>query len=377
MNDHPSVDSAAPSPFRASHIVGPPALASTERPGVLLRASQLLRRHPILFLALLTPGIPEYLSGSSPLADIVLNPGWFVLGLGFNLGMYVPGVLLIREAQIRWDKGWATVLALGAAYAIVEEGIGLSTMFNPTTSPIGAAGNYGHFLGVNWVWVPEVMVVHMIFSIGIPLLLFSLVYPELRGRPLLSRAGRLFAGTVLAVDITLLAIFVHRLTGYWMGNSVLLGAILAVVAICALAYAVPKDLVRPLPGSPARGPLAFGVVGGSFYLGTLVLVSALERWSVPAFLVALSIPVFCAVYLWWLRRNAGTMAHERQLIAFAFGLILPILVVGAIAQIGVPFVVVADLLAILLFRHLWRKFPESASHAPQPEPPPGAATAFS
>ncbi|MGI0128719.1 MAG: hypothetical protein ACREEC_00955, partial [Thermoplasmata archaeon] len=98
------------------------------------RVRSFLKAHPILFLALLTPGIPEYLSGSSAFAAIVLNPFWFVLGLSFNLAMYVPGVLLIREAQVRWNKGWATVLALGAAYAIVEEGIGLSTMCYPLSS---------------------------------------------------------------------------------------------------------------------------------------------------------------------------------------------------------------------------------------------------
>ncbi|MCI4368281.1 MAG: hypothetical protein L3K09_01780, partial [Thermoplasmata archaeon] len=33
-----------------------------------------LRSHPILCLFLLTPGMVEYLSGSSALANIVLNP---------------------------------------------------------------------------------------------------------------------------------------------------------------------------------------------------------------------------------------------------------------------------------------------------------------
>ncbi len=55
-----------------------------------------LRARPILVLLLMSPGLPEYLSGSSPLNAIALNPAWFVLQLGLNLGLYGPGVLLIR-----------------------------------------------------------------------------------------------------------------------------------------------------------------------------------------------------------------------------------------------------------------------------------------
>jgi hypothetical protein len=359
-------------PLPGNSPVGPPPF----RAGFLTRSRKFLRRHPILFLALLTPGIPEYLSGSSALADILLNPGWFVLGLLFNLGMYVPGVLLVREAQVRWNKGWATVLALGAAYAIVEEGIGLSTMFDPKTSPFGAVGNYGHFLGVNWVWVPEVMLIHMIFSIGVPLVLFSYLFPELRGKSLISGRQVLVVAAILTVDITILLIFVSRLIGYWMGDSVLLGALFSVAGICALAYLLPKNLLQPRPGPPRRGPLAFGMVGAIFYLGTILLVSVLENAHVPAVLVALSIPAYCGVFLWWVLRNAGTIAHERQLVAFCFGLILPLIVIGAAVQILVPFVLVADVLALLLFRHLYRKFPATVNAALRAAPPPGAATTF-
>src|ERR1700730_4900983 len=111
------LDSKTPRPLGPAlpELQRPISTLPLASPPILSRAKAYLRAHPVLFLALLTPGIPEYLSGSSPFANIVLNPVWFALGLLLNLGMYVPGVLLIREAQIRWNKGWATVLALGAA----------------------------------------------------------------------------------------------------------------------------------------------------------------------------------------------------------------------------------------------------------------------
>ncbi|TLY00676.1 MAG: hypothetical protein E6K95_08175, partial [Thaumarchaeota archaeon] len=61
-----------------------------------------LRRHPVLFLLLLSPGIAEYLSGSSPVAALVINPGQFVFQIVANAGLYGPGVLLVREATVRW-----------------------------------------------------------------------------------------------------------------------------------------------------------------------------------------------------------------------------------------------------------------------------------
>src|SRR5215510_707858 len=90
-----------------------------------------LRRHPLLCLLLLSPGIPEYLTGSSSFAVLTLNPVQFFILLGLNVGLYGPGVILIREAMIRWKKGWASVFLLGFAYAILEEGLDLSTFFNP------------------------------------------------------------------------------------------------------------------------------------------------------------------------------------------------------------------------------------------------------
>lgn len=50
-----------------------------------------LRRHPLLMLVLLSPGIPEYLSGSPAWSALVLNPGFFLFQIAANLGLYGPG----------------------------------------------------------------------------------------------------------------------------------------------------------------------------------------------------------------------------------------------------------------------------------------------
>src|SRR2546430_2662031 len=143
----------------------------------LSKLVRFLKSHPILFLLLLTPGIPEYLSASSQVTLLVFNPILFFLFLGANIGLYGSGVILIREAMIRWKKGWASVFLLGVAYGIVEEGLALWTLFNPIAQPVGVLGVYGHWLGVNWVWTVGLLIFHSVYMIGLPIFLFGLVFP--------------------------------------------------------------------------------------------------------------------------------------------------------------------------------------------------------
>src|SRR6266487_3884281 len=85
---------------------------------VVSKLVRFLKSHPLLFLLFLTPGIPEYLSASSQLTLLVISPLLFFGLLLANLGLYGSGVILIREAMIRWRKGWASVFLLGVAYGI-------------------------------------------------------------------------------------------------------------------------------------------------------------------------------------------------------------------------------------------------------------------
>ena len=168
--------------------------------GMLSKLVRFLKSHPLLFLLLLTPGIPEYLSASSQITLLVLNPVLFFLFLGANIGLYGSGVILIREAMIRWKKGWASVFLLGVAYGIVEEGLALWTLFNPLAQPVGNLGFYGHWLGVNWVWTVGLLIFHSVYSIGLPIFLFGLAFPELKSKSLVSGLGVKTTLVTLIID---------------------------------------------------------------------------------------------------------------------------------------------------------------------------------
>ena len=124
---------------------------------------------PAWFLFFFAPLTVEYVSGSSP----YLNPFVHVA----NLLLYGAGTILIREARVRWRKGWLAVFILSLAYMIAEEGLMLNTLFDPTKN------NAGRLIGVNWVWTSGMLVVHSLMSIFAPILFVEAAYHEKADEP--------------------------------------------------------------------------------------------------------------------------------------------------------------------------------------------------
>ncbi len=152
---------------------------------------------PILFLFILSPAIGELLSGSSPPLEF-FNPVTFLI----LASLYGSGAILVRECARRWGKGWRSIVFLGAAYGIIEEGILVRSFFNPNWVDLGVLGTYGRWLGVNWVWAEWLTIYHAVFSITIPILLVELYYPQYKAQPWLSpKQKRLFQTAFIGVTL--------------------------------------------------------------------------------------------------------------------------------------------------------------------------------
>ena len=311
-----------------------------------------LRAHPVVSLLILTPGIPEYLSSSSPLNAIVLNPPTFIFQLLANLGLYGSGALLIHDARVRWKKGWATILLLGAAYGVLEEGVALSTLFDPNAGPVGALGSYGHWLGVNWIWAAGIVPFHAIFSISIPILLLGMAIPQTRLKPLLSRRGIMTALLVLSFDVVVLVVVVWHVSGYWMGWPIL---VLSLLSICGLVFASRWVTPRPLGGPggrPALSPKGAIAVGLSFFPAVILTQSLGRGAGLPAALDFLLVVAVQALYLLCMTRRIWG-GSRRSVIAFVFGLLVPIMVFGVVAELALPLTLLADAAMVVFFRRLW------------------------
>jgi hypothetical protein len=312
-----------------------------------------LRSHPVLCLLLLSPGIPEYVSGSSPMNAIILNPIQFIFQVTANLGLYGPGVLLVREAMIRWKKGWASALLLGAAYGILEEGIALSTLFNPVADPVGSLGFYGHWIGVNWIWLSGILTVHMLYSISLPIILLSLALPETARKSFLNSRRKVSATiAILSVDVSLLFLLVLYGEHFWMGFPVLFGSLAAIAALIISAYKIPANALTARHTNPTKGARTFGILGILFYPSILVAQSSGMNLGIPPFLDFLIVILIQTLFLFYVLRNIGRLDNERNIAWLALSMISPIALVGMIAEASLPLTLICDILLIIFFRHL-------------------------
>ncbi len=320
---------------------------STPGPTRAQRLVAFLHRHPVFTLALLTPGIPEYVLGSSNLSLLVLFPPLFVALLLVNVAIYTVGALLIREAVIRWNKGLASLVALGAAYAIVEEGVGTATFFNPHTSAAGALGSYGHFLGVNWVFTLGIIGYHAFVSIGLPIALLGRILPETRGRPLLQGREIPLALGLMAVDAgVVMLLLTGRVTGFVTPAPLLLACAVAIVGLVALARGLPRAWLTPPTEEPAVPPWKFMVLGAAFEPAILLAQAVPPALGLPAvgdfLLVGLVGAAFAAVGLRWIGRSG----NDLSVIALAIGVVLSLTVFGLLITWPIPVTLVAGGIAL-------------------------------
>src|SRR5918911_357793 len=153
----------------------------TIRPG---DRNGLRRFAPVLVLVVLSPVVAEVIFGATPLT----NPG----ALLPDAAVYGCGALLIRELVRRRGLRWPSILMLGVAFGIVEEGLALQSLFNPNLVNAGDLG--AHALGVNWVWTQWTLGYHAVWSISIPILLSELLFPARSSEPWIGRKGLLAAG---------------------------------------------------------------------------------------------------------------------------------------------------------------------------------------
>ena len=219
----------------------------------------------------LAPVIGELLSGSTPPAEF-FRPQVFVI-LVF---LYGGGALLIRETVRRWHRGWYSILVLGAAYGIIEEGLVAKSFFDPMWPDIGILGYYGRWAGVNWIWSFELTVYHAIISIAIPIFLTELIFPGRRHDNWLP--GWLLI--ILAVDFIAIGIFGNLfLTEYYPHLLHYIVAIAIVIGLVLLAWRLPP---QPFPARDVTvgNPLWF------WLLGLLAMVAfMIIFWLFPDFFV--------------------------------------------------------------------------------------------
>ena len=222
---------------------------------------------PTLALFFLSPAVGELISGSAPPSEF-FNPIVFLI----ITSLYGSGAVLMRELARRWGKGYDSLLLLGAAYGIIEEGLTAKSFFDPAWPDLGVLGIFGRWLGVNWVWAEMLTIYHAVYSITIPAVLVELAFPSLsRDRWV---RNRVLAGfTALLISVVLFGYFV--LTPYRPKFLLCASSLLMVILFIFTAWKLPSDFGKH-GFIQLRRPRYFLAAG---FLGTLGFF--LTFWALP------------------------------------------------------------------------------------------------
>ena len=251
---------------------------------------------PALVLLMLAPAVAEMLFGATP----ITNPGAMLP----DVAVYGCGALLIREVARRRGLGWSSILPLGVAFGIVEEGLALESLFNPSLFNAGDLG--GRALGINWVWAQWTLGYHAVWSISIPIVLTELVFPDCRSEPWLGRAGLITAGVFYVLGVLAFsAIFRFVVAPGFVAPTIpFTVAVVGVVGLVALALWRPvgsvgarrSKTVRGAPSPWLVGLLAF-VAAGAWFVPLLDLPDTLRTgtWVLVPMLLALVAATVVAV----------------------------------------------------------------------------------
>ncbi len=268
---------------------------------------------------------PELLTGSTQFLSILLNP-FALLGL---VGLYGAGALAIREFRVRWHARWPTLLLLGAAYGVLEEGFATRTFFAPA-SLIGVQGSYGHFAGVNWVWAVQLSIFHAVFSITLPIVLLDVAYPTLRNRPLLTPRGDRSVLAITLLTALVLAVLLNPQVRPEAGPLLIVAGMGAILLAAGIRLREWGPVVPSSGAMRARNLLVLGAAWTtSFFalnwLGPVLIPS-------PAGLVAGEALVGGSL-LWLTLGSYGPDWDPRATVALAAGLLSFLLVFASILEL--------------------------------------------
>jgi hypothetical protein len=285
------------------------------------------RYFPALTLILIAPLVAEVLPGSAPISRPALLP--------FIVLIYGPGALLIRDVVRSNGRGWVSILVLGAAYGVMEEGIALQSLFNPDLYNASAWGRLGP---VNAVYAVAVIPIHAIWSAAVPILLVDLLFPDGRDRPYLGQLGQVVTGCWYAVGVALLGLLTrYSIAPQFRAAPVLIvwSAIVA-VSLIMLAFRLPRIVTRRVHRTvPAPWAILLLTTGaGSMWHMLIAALWRIEpefaRWPLALLPMTSAIALLAVAWQWLRNWSAARAWNDRHWLALAAGSVIAHSVFGAV-----------------------------------------------
>ncbi|NED86531.1 hypothetical protein G3I76_41370 [Streptomyces sp. SID11233] len=262
-----------------------------------------------LGLFLLAPLIGEFLLGNQPITAL---PSVFLLA-----PLYGGGALLVRETARRAGRGWPTMILLGAAYALIEEGPVDQMLWNPHYGgfDLGAAyaGARVPLLDTSVQLLQDVLTLHTVWSICVPIALVEAFARDGdRTRPWLGLPGLSATVLVFTAGSGFLALaqvesedFVAT-PAQFAAAGVLIALLIAAAFLCR-PLGVRHTAGRRPPAAWVVGALSFAAT--SAYWGREYLPDGVPA-AVPVLGWVLLVAAVLVPGVRWARSERWTGAHR-------------------------------------------------------------------
>jgi hypothetical protein len=303
---------------------------------------------PALALLLLGPIFGELISAHQTLFEFI-NPLSFVL----SALPYGCGAIICRELKVRWGKGWFSLVLLGLAYGLYEEGLVARSVWDPDWAELGALRDYSFWQGVVWTYLAVLLHFHLTISILCSVVLAEILFPARRHESWVTdrQLGWCFLGLGLWLPVLVL------INPFTPPLPALVFTVSAIAALIAAARLVPARILPPRSGSDGA-PRRYGVVATvnttAVFVAVFVLPELDPAWLPPwpatvAFVAAADLIAFLLVLRW---SGNGAAWNDRDRLALIAGFSAFYLLVGASKGVGGILVLIA---VVWGFRRVWRR----------------------
>ncbi|MCJ7842215.1 hypothetical protein MUB24_15175 [Lederbergia sp. NSJ-179] len=265
---------------------------------------------PAFGLFFLSPLVAEFLLGNISISSIAA-PLFFA-------PMYGGGAILIREITRRFHRGWPTMILLGLAYGVIEEGLITQSLFNPSYAGQELlSSTYIPALGMGAWWTLFVLTLHTVWSTSVPIALMESLVPDQRTRPWLGKIGLTVVG-LLFIFGSAINFFGTYVQGFFLSTAPqLIGTLVAIIVLIVVAFAIHQSSLSITRGI-APSPRLVGIV--SLVASSLFMVSnhLLHSWLTVCVCIAL-FTIMIIICTRWSRSEGWGESH---LVALAGGALL-------------------------------------------------------
>ena len=269
-------------------------------------------RNPVVGLFFLAPLIAEFFLGDFPV---------YMLPLILPLSLwYGAGAVLIREVTRRLGRGRPTILLLGLAFGVAEEGLLTMSLFNPNYADQRLL-DPGHIaaLGIGVPWTIFVLTLHVLWSIAAPIALIESAQPQRRTTPWLSNRAMAGVGVLLVAGAAVTFASNHRLYGHFIASPTQLAT--TAVIVIALVIAALTLTRRSSATTPDRNVPSPWIVGAATMIcaGAFQVTGHTDGVAISVVGMAVSLIALAVAVAWWSRSTGWTETHR---FAVAAGLVL-------------------------------------------------------